>query len=76
MRAPCRHRPRTPTTPDRLKPAPRQVLDVGAKVQEMPAEAVEVPPGQLVDALGWSKDGQVASARLRFYWRATSGHLA
>jgi hypothetical protein len=31
-------------------------------VQEVPSEAVEVPQGQLVDALGWSKDGRVGDA--------------
>ena len=36
-----------------------QVLDVGAKVQELHMEALEVPPGQLVDSLAWSRNGQV-----------------
>lgn len=36
-----------------------QILDVGARIQEVPSETVEVPPGQLVDSLGWSRDGQV-----------------
>lgn len=37
----------------------RQVLEAGASVKELPGEAVELPPGQVVAGLGWSRDGQV-----------------
>lgn len=36
-----------------------QILDVGARVQELPGESIELPAGQVLYYLGWSKDGQV-----------------
>lgn len=36
-----------------------QILEAGGAVKELPGEAIELPLGQMVAGLGWSKDGQV-----------------
>ncbi|GBF91989.1 hypothetical protein Rsub_04713 [Raphidocelis subcapitata] len=48
-----------------------KVLDVGSGVRELGGEAIEVPEGQLVDALGWSGDGQASVLTVS----TSGGHL-